>query len=243
MKVIISMAGAGSRFRQAGIDKEKYKLQIKDRTMFEYALESLRTFFDHEFIFITREEHDARGFINEKCAVLGIETYEIVELDELTSGQATTALKAAPYVTQDATVIIYNIDTYVDGGHLSPGVLDGEGCIPVFQTEGGSWSFVQVDESGLATQVAEKEPISNLASLGLYHFDKFELFEDALDQRGSQVKAEYGEHYVAPLYNWLIAKGYSVTTSTIPQSDIHILGTPDDVLKFDPGFAARYGLS
>jgi len=45
MKVIISMAGNGSRFKQAGINEEKYKLQIKEQTMFEYALESLRAFF------------------------------------------------------------------------------------------------------------------------------------------------------------------------------------------------------
>lgn len=44
MKVIISMAGNGSRFKQAGINEEKYKLQIKEQTMFEYALESLRAF-------------------------------------------------------------------------------------------------------------------------------------------------------------------------------------------------------
>jgi len=43
MKVIISMAGNGSRFKQA-INEEKYKLQIKEQTMFEYALESFELF-------------------------------------------------------------------------------------------------------------------------------------------------------------------------------------------------------
>jgi len=242
MKVIISMAGNGSRFKQAGISEEKYKLQIKEQTMFEYALESIRAFFDYEFVFITREDHEARTFISEKCAALGIEKFEIVELDGLTSGQATTALKAAPYVDADDAVVIYNIDTYVANGHLSPEALDGDGCIPVFETEGGSWSFVEVDEFSQATEVAEKTPISDLASLGLYHFDRFELFKAAFDARGKQVEAEYGERYIAPLYNWLIDQDYNVTIQTVPRSDIHILGTPDDVLKFDPEFATRYSL-
>jgi dTDP-glucose pyrophosphorylase len=242
MKVIISMAGNGSRFKQAGINEEKYKLQIKEQTMFEYALESIHAFFDYEFVFITRKDHEARTFISEKCTDLGIEKFEIVELDELTSGQATTALKAAPYVDADDAVVIYNIDTYVANGHLSPRALDGDGCIPVFETEGGSWSFVEVNESGQATEVAEKTPISDLASLGLYHFDRFELFISAFDAVGKQVEAEYGERYIAPLYNWLIDQGYNVTIQTVPRSDIHILGTPDDVLEFDPEFATRYSL-
>lgn len=243
MKVIITMAGAGSRFKQVGISEAKYKLQIKNCTMFEFALESLRAFFDHEFIFVTRGEHQAQDFIAEKCAILGIETYEIVELDELTSGQAATVTKAAPYIRPDEQVVIYNIDTFVDGGHLSPDILIGDGCIPVFQTEGGSWSFVKVNESGMATQITEKEPISNTASLGLYYFDEFELFDTAYKQQSTEVEDRYGERYIAPLYNWLVDADYDVTISTVPKSDIHILGTPDDVAKFDPEFKTRYDIS
>ena len=236
------MAGNGSRFKQAGINEEKYKLQIKEQTMFEYALESLRAFFDHEFVFITRKEHESRSFISEKCAALGIEKFEIVEIERLTSGQATTALKAEPYVDPADAVVIYNIDTYVANGHLSPEVLEGDGCIPVFEAESGSWSFVAVDESGQATEVVEKTPISDLASLGLYHFDRFESVKEAFEARGKQVEIEYGERYIAPLYNWLIDQDYNVTIQTVPRSDIHILGTPDDVVEFDPEFATRYSL-
>lgn len=242
MNVIITMAGAGSRFKQCGIETEKYRLQIKDRSMFEFAMDSLREFFDQRFVFVARREHDARPFVEEKCATLGIDNYDVVEISELTSGQATTARRAAPEIENDEAIMIYNIDTYVAGRHLSKSVTDGDGCIPVFETDGGSWSYVATDEQGLAMEVAEKDPISNLASLGLYYFDRLSLFESALHTIGNEVEANYGERYIAPLYNWLIDQGYNVTVPRVPRSAVNILGTPADVREFDPEFPSRYGI-
>jgi dTDP-glucose pyrophosphorylase len=236
------MAGEGSRFKKAGINQEKYELIVRNKSMFEYAMESISNFYNHEFIFVTRSSHNSRSFIQEKCELLGINKYSIVELTEPTSGQATTALKAKPHVERHESIVIYNIDTYVEDNHLTPKSLDGDGCIPVFQTDGGSWSFVSVDKSDHATEVAEKRPISSLASLGLYYFDCWEWFESALDAAGESVESEYGERYIAPLYNWLIDNNLDVTVQRVPRTAIHILGTPDDVLEFDPQFADRYDL-
>jgi len=240
--VVVTMAGAGSRFKRRGVEPEKYRLQVRDRTMFEFAMKSLRDFFDHRFVFVTQQSHDARPFVEEKCATLGISDRNIVEIDGMTSGQATTALQAAPLVDQDESVLVYNIDTYVSGGHLDESVARCDGAIPVFETGGGSWSFVKRSPDGLATDVVEKEPISNLASLGLYYFDSLALFESAFDAVGADVEAEYGERYVAPLYNWLIDADHDVAVPEVPASAVHILGTPEDVTRFDPEFPARYGV-
>jgi dTDP-glucose pyrophosphorylase len=241
MKIIITMAGEGSRFKQAGIELEKFRLNLKDRTMFEFAMESLSAFFDHEFVFVTREGHDASEFVAEKCTALGINDFEIVEISELTSGQATTALAASPHVDDDDAIAIYNIDTYVEEG-LSPDVLTGDGCIPVFEAEGEHWSFAAVDENDHVTEVAEKKRISDLASLGLYYFDRWETFESAYEARGDAVEQEYGERYIAPLYNYLIETGNEVHIHRVDADAIHILGTPAEVREFDPKFAERYDL-
>lgn len=242
MKVIITMAGDGTRFKNAGIRKEKYRLQVQNRTMFEWAMRSLKQFFDEEFIFVIREDHNAREFVSDRCADLGIEKYNIVELKERTSGQATTALAADKYVKSTDSVAIYNIDTYVEEGNLSPSDLRGDGCIPVFGAEGDSWSFAKVDNDGNVTAVSEKEPISDLASLGLYHFDEWKYFVKAFDIAASGVESEYGERYIAPLYNELIDRGHRVTVDRVPAEDVHILGTPADVIEFDDGFADRHCL-
>lgn len=242
MKVVVTMAGEGSRFKDAGVDEEKYRLVVRDRTMFEWAMTSLSAFFDEEFVFVTRESHHAVPFLDEQCESIGIDRFEVVELDYLTSGQATTAIEAGQCVDDDDAVAIYNIDTYVEEGYLSPEALTGDGCIPVFGADGGSWSFVALDEDGTVVEVAEKEPISTLASLGLYYFERWADFRTAFEAAGDRVEDDYGERYVAPMYNNLIDRGLNVTVSRIPRTAVHILGTPADVRAFDPGFDARYGL-
>lgn len=68
----------------------------------------------------------------------------------------------------------------------------------MFEAEGDSWSFVRVDDAGNAVAVSEKEPISNLASLGLYHFDEWGHFVDAFEREATDVESRYGERYIAP---------------------------------------------
>jgi dTDP-glucose pyrophosphorylase len=242
MKVLITMAGDSTRFKEAGVHEEKYRLQVRDRTMFEWAMQSLEAFFDQEFVFVAREEHDAREFIAKQCADLGIDAYHVVELDERTSGQAATALAAAEHIDSTDAVEIYNIDTYVEEGNLTPEGLRGDGCIPVFEASGDSWSFAKVDDARNVTAVSEKEPISNLASLGLYHFDEWQYFVDAFERAASDVESEYGERYIAPLYNALIEDDHQVTVDRVSADDVHILGTPSDVAEFDEEFASRHGL-
>jgi dTDP-glucose pyrophosphorylase len=243
MKVIITMAGDSTRFKNAGVDKDKYRVQVRDRTMFEWAMQSLSAFFDEKFVFVTREHHDAVSFVNERCTDLGVESYEIVELKNRTSGQAATALAADQYVNSNDSVIIYNIDTYVEEGNLTPESLEGDGCIPVFEAEGDNWSFAKVDTDGNVIEVSEKEPISNLASLGLYHFYKWEYFVDAFQRAAGDVESQYGERYIAPLYNTLLNDGHRVTVTQIPAEKVHILGTPSEVEVFDENFMQRYGLN
>lgn len=242
MKVVITMAGEGSRFKNAGVDEEKYRLVVRDRTMFEWAMRSLSAFFDEEFVFVTRKSHDAGPFLSAKCESLGIERYETVELDHLTSGQATTAIEAGRCVDDDDAVAVYNIDTYVEEGYLTPAELTGDGCIPVFEADSGSWSFVALNDEGSVVEVAEKEPISSLASLGLYHFARWADFQTAFEAAGDRVEDDYGERYIAPMYNNLLDRDLNVTMRRVPRSAVHILGTPADVRAFDPAFDARYGL-
>ena len=56
MKIIITMAGQGSRFKETGIECPKHEIVARDKTLFEWSVESLKDFFeDSQFIFITRD--------------------------------------------------------------------------------------------------------------------------------------------------------------------------------------------
>ena len=76
MKVVITMAGRGTRFQEAGVTKPKHEIMVKGEPMFNWAMRSLEAFFDEEFIFVTQSDHNATPFLESACKHLGIERYE-----------------------------------------------------------------------------------------------------------------------------------------------------------------------
>jgi dTDP-glucose pyrophosphorylase len=236
MKVLITMAGRGSRFRDVGVTKPKHEIIVKSRPMFDWAIKSLEAFFDEEFVFITQSEHDATSFLEDACARLGITDYEEHTLDEYTNGQAQTAMAANEYLSPDDAVAIYNIDTYIEEGELRPDIISGEGFIPVFTAPGDRWSFVRTNDAKHVTRVSEKQKISDLATAGFYYFGNWKNFIDAYKHSAQMVEQEYGETYVAPLYNHLIDQGKTVLPYELDRDVVHVLGTPEDLRQFDSDF-------
>jgi len=230
------MAGKGSRFKNAGISCSKHEITVRDRPMFDWAMKSLESFYDEEFIFITQSSDSPGDFLVERCEELGIDNYEEVRLTDYTDGQASTALAADDRIDDSQSVAIFNIDTYIDEGQLRPELLTSDGFIPVFETTGERWSFVKKDTEGNVVQVSEKEKISDLATVGFYYFDRWSYFTEAAAELAPETRSKYGETYVAPLYNHLISSGRSVETHSIAEDSVHVLGTPEDIRNFHPEF-------
>lgn len=236
MKILITMAGQGSRFREVGISKPKHEIRVKGEPMFDWAMRSLDAFFGSEFIFITQDDHSPTPFLERACKRLGIENYRELTLSEYTEGQATTAVTGDGLIGDRESVAIYNIDTYIQEGVLSPDLIHGDGFIPTFSATGTRWSFVRTDSDGHVTEVSEKDKISDTATAGFYYFDRWTDFVEAYRRHGDEVANQYGETYVAPLYNHLIDSGNTVVTHQIPREAIHVLGTPEDLKQFDSSF-------
>lgn len=236
MKILITMAGQGSRFKNVGITKPKHEIAVRGKPMFDWAMESLEAFFDQPFVFVTQEQHSPSRFLEEACTRLGIGDYKIVKLSEYTDGQASTAIEANSLLDWDDSVAIYNIDTYIEPGYLTGDILQGDGLIPTFTAEGERWSFVRTDGSDRVIEVSEKEKISDHATAGFYYFRRWGDFINAYRASADDVKQDYGETYVAPHYNHLIEKGRNVFKHSINREAVHVLGTPKDLLAFDSGF-------
>lgn len=243
MNLVITMAGAGRRFRDAGYDQPKFAIRVKGRSLFTWAMQSLDAFLTPAVraIFVARAGDAAADFVaGEMAAWPGVEA-RLVELDHITDGQATTALIAAAHWDEAAPLLIYNIDTHVNPRHLRPQMIAGEGWIPCFRAAGEHWSFVRTDAHGRALEVAEKRRISDLASIGLYWFASAALFARAYAETYESAGAapELAERYVAPVYNALIAEGRAVTVTEVPAEAVVPLGTPAEVRRFEAECAAR----
>jgi choline kinase len=235
MTIIITMAGLGSRFRKAGYNVPKYMINAKNKTLFEWSMESLLDYNAHveKYIFVVRKEDNASEFIRSKCTQYDIKDLEILEIDYLTDGQATTCMLAIPYCKLENPIMVYNIDTYIEAFELKFSNIAGHGNIPCFKADGDHWSFVKLDENGKAVEVKEKVRISDNCTLGAYYFASAKLFKDLyseyyeVDDENTKT-----EKYIAPLYNEMIKKGLEVTISIVDSSKVHVLGTPEELKEF-----------
>jgi dTDP-glucose pyrophosphorylase len=235
MTIVITMAGLGSRFRKAGYTVPKYMIEAHGKTLFEWSMESLSGFElkNNKCIFIVRKEDDASDFIRTTCQKMGISDVRVIEIDALTDGQATTAMLAAAEWNPQDSLLIYNIDTYVEAGQMKASQITGDGFIPCFHADGEHWSFAKLDENGKVVEVREKSRISDNCTLGAYYFKSCGLYEQLYREYYSgDEKLEKGEKYVAPLYNYLISKGGDVRISIVDYEKVHVLGTPEELDYF-----------
>jgi dTDP-glucose pyrophosphorylase len=233
---IITMGGFGRRFADAGYTIPKYRIVVHGRSLFSWSMLSLREFYKSgsRFIFVVRQDDEAPQFIRKEAEALGISDVKIAEILKPTDGQATTALAARDCLAHlGRPILIYNIDTFVDPRFVARDDVRGEGWIPCFRAEGTSWSFVRVNDELVVSEVREKKRISDLATVGLYWFSSFELYEDVYRRHySSAANEEAGERYVAPIYNTLIKDGSEIIAHEIPGRAVVPLGTPLEVDQF-----------
>lgn len=233
--VVVTMAGLGSRFRAAGYTVAKYRVEVRGRTLFRWSLESLRSFLDDgsEIVFVALRQDQAGAFIARECDEAGVGRHDLVELDALTDGQATSALLGLEGAEPDRPLVVWNIDTYVVPPAFARTDLRGDGWIPCFPGAGEAWSFVRPDEGGRVLEVREKRRISPHATLGLYGFGSVDTFRTAYAQHHADpANVERGERYIAPMYNSLVAAGGQVWMTEVDRSAVHPLGTPAEVEAF-----------
>lgn len=233
MRIVIPMAGGGTRFRDAGYDQPKPLIDVLGRPMYTWALDSLPLHLASKLVFICRSEDlDDRGLADDIGARYGDLHPEVIGLDHLTDGQLCTVLEAGPLLDVDEPVLVYNADTFARSGLgdllTTPTLPDG--ILTVFEAEGDHWSFARVDDAGRVIETAEKRRISPWATTGLYWFrDGRTLIREGTAMVRDDDRSG-GEFYVAPLYNRLIARGADVRIDVA--TEIWPLGTPAELDHF-----------
>lgn len=242
MTVIVTMAGAGSRFRSQGYKVPKHMIRAKGKTLFDWSMESLSSFFDQPFVFACLAEHDGQ-WIQQRASGLGIRKVILAPRAALSLGQAQTAYDVLHQAAASEEVWIYNIDTYIERGLAPSDMVGHHGCVHVFESRNPGMSFVRYDEQGRVVELAEKKVISQWATVGVYGFASAalyrQLYEEAYHAGG--VDEVGGERYVAPVYQLLLRQGKSVCAPKLDLPAVHVLGTPQEVLEFDPTIKPPYG--
>ncbi|CAH1522049.1 Nucleoside-diphosphate-sugar pyrophosphorylase involved in lipopolysaccharide biosynthesis/translation initiation factor 2B, gamma/epsilon subunits (eIF-2Bgamma/eIF-2Bepsilon) [Vibrio owensii] len=240
--IVIPMSGMSSRFFKAGYSKPKYMLEAHDETLFEHSLKSFKHYFSQQtFLFIVKDIYDTPNFVKQMAEKLRIKSFYISVLTEETRGQAETVTLGLEWleqqgITSDDAITIFNIDTFRPDFVLSDVVKNSDGYLEVFKGHGDNWSFAKPKQTD-STEVirtAEKNPISDLCSTGLYHFNQKQdyLYAYYMYVAKPQSEWENGELYIAPLYNILIDKGLNIHYSLIERDEVIFFGIPSEYESF-----------
>ena len=226
LNVLIPMAGAGSRFVTAGYTFPKPLIDVNGKPMIQLVVENLNI--DANYIYVVQKAHREK-FNLDTLLNLITPNCTIVEVDGVTDGAACTALLAKEFIDSGNPLFFANSDQFVEWDSneffYKMNENDCDGGIPVFHSTHPKWSFAKLDDDGYVTEVQEKNPISNLATIGFYYWKKGSDFVKYAEQMIDEDIRVNGEFYVAPVYNIGINDGIKVRTFDTPK--MWGLGDPD----------------
>ena len=228
LNILIPMAGAGSRFEQAGYTFPKPLIEVKGKPMIQVVVENLNI--KANFIYVVQKEHREKYNLDTLLNLI-TPNCKIVEVSKLTEGAACTALLAKDYINSDNPLFFANSDQFVEWDSneflYKMNETNADGGIVSFRSTHPKWSFAKVNNQGLVTEVAEKNPISDIATVGYYywkHGSDFIKYAEDMIEKNIRVNNEF---YVCPVFNQAIKDGKEIRTFDIPK--MWGLGTPEDL--------------
>ncbi len=231
MNVLIPMAGAGSRFEQAGYTFPKPLIDVNGKPMIQRVVENLNI--DARHIFIVQKSHYEKYSLQHTLNLIS-PNCEIVQVEGMTEGAACTTLLAKEFINNDEPLILANSDQYVEWESnqfmYSCMADDIDGSILTFRSTHPKWSYAKLNEEGFVTEVAEKKPISNNATVGIYFWKKGSDYVSCAESMIEKNIRVNNEFYVCPVYNEALSIGARVKTFNIDK--MWGLGTPEDLDTF-----------
>src|SRR5690348_8536909 len=208
MKVIIPLAGKGTRLRPQTHLVPKPMLKIAGKPVMDYILEDLRQLGNVEqVIYVTghlkeKVEEHARKDFGDLPAVF-------VE-QKVQDGTAGAVKLAQPYVDQDVLIIF--VDTIFETDLSVIRSTDADGIIWVKEVEDYQrFGVVVTDKDGNMTKIVEKPstPISKRANIGLYYIRNWQLLFEGIDHV-LKAPANKGEFYLTDAFQYMIDKGAKI---------------------------------
>lgn len=230
LNVVIPMAGLGSRFQKVGYELPKPLIDVNGKPMVKLVVESMNI--EAHFIYIVQKNHRLDYPLDDILSFTP--NFSIIEVDGLTEGAACSVLASKELINNENPLIIMNSDQLIiwDSNDFMGAVKEYDGAIMCFEAYDSKWSFARVNDYNLITEVAEKKPISNKATAGIYYWKHGSDFVKSAEQMIEKDIRVNNEFYVCPVYNEAIGNGLKIYNYMIESKDMWGLGTPEDLDYF-----------
>jgi NDP-sugar pyrophosphorylase family protein len=237
LNVVLPCAGRGSRFVDAGYTFPKPLIDVNNEPMIKVVVDNLDLKEEGvRYIFLVLKEHyDSYSLKYLLPLITGNSQCEVIVVDSVTEGAACTVLLSKGLINTDDELLLANSDQWVnwDSDHFLTFMRDknADGGILTFTSCHPKWSFAKMEEgTNLITEVAEKRPISNHATVGIYYFKHGSDFVKYAEQMIKRDIRTNGEFYVCPVFNEFIEGGKNIYN--YPVAEMMGLGTPEDLQRF-----------
>lgn len=230
MKVILPVAGKGTRLRPHTHTKAKSLVHVAGKTVLEHIIGRLAHLQVEEFIFIT-DEHGEQIAEQMKKSFPQLTCRYVVQKERL--GPAHAVLLAAPYLAPgDDLLIVFNDTIFVaDLSRIPELARECDGLIYSHIVEDYQRFGVNVVKDGIIVDMVEKPetPISRLAQVGLYYLRdgvRFMNYIQSSVDAGDTVK---GEYYLPAVFMRMIHDGMIFSA---PEIDAWLdCGKPETLLE------------
>jgi glucose-1-phosphate thymidylyltransferase len=207
MKVIIPLAGKGTRLRPHTHVTPKPMMKVAGKPVMSYILDDLKKLGTVEqIVYIT-------GHLKEKVEEFARASTDIPSVfieQKIQDGTAGAIALARDYV--DQPVLIIFVDTIFDADLSVVKTIDADGIIWVKEVEDYQrFGVVVTDKDGNMTQIVEKPkvPISKRANIGLYYIRNWKLLFEGIDHVLASPKNQ-GEYFLTDAFQYMIEKGAKI---------------------------------
>jgi glucose-1-phosphate thymidylyltransferase len=207
MKVIIPLAGKGTRLRPHTHVTPKPMLKIAGKPVIDYVMEDLERLGDVEqVVYIT-------GHLKDKVEEYARKKFpfDAVFIEQkIQDGTAGAVALARRYIDQPVFIIF--VDTIFDADLSVVKRTDADGIIWVKTVEDYQrFGVVVSDTDGNMTKIVEKPttPVSKRANIGLYYIKNWKLLFEGVDWTLKQPKNK-GEYYLTDAFQYMIDHGAKI---------------------------------
>lgn len=229
MKIILPVAGKGTRLWPHTHTKAKSLVQVAGKTVLGHIINRLLCLNADEYIFITDENgKQIENFMLKHFP--GLKCSYTIQKERL--GPAHAVLMASPWVHPgDDVLVVFNDTIFVtDLGKIPVLAKDCDGLIYSKEVEDYQRFGVNVIEKGFIVDMVEKpdKPISRLAQVGLYYLTDGVLFMTSIEEVIHAGEVVKGEYYLPSVFMRMIGKGMKFRA---PEIDEWLdCGKPDTLL-------------
>lgn len=211
MKVIVPLAGKGTRLLPLTKRVPKPLIKVAGRPVMDYVMDAITGFEIEELLVIT-------GHLKEQVEDYITTHYRIparfVEQKTL-DGTAGAVNLARPYV--NGPVLILFVDTLFEADLGVIRTVDADGIIWAKEVaDYQRFGVIVTDQAGYMTRIVEKPdtPVSRLANIGLYYIRDWRTLYEGIAHVLNQPRNK-GEFYLTDAFQYMIERGRRIATAQV----------------------------